>query len=1141
MFSYLRPHRRIASTPSSPNPEVPIFEPSARPVDHGHPPRLQGVKYEDELSPISSPPLLPSIARVSSAGYGNTFENLSFNGKINAHGHDPRGQSWDAKVNNGQKGASEFGNSQKSPTYASNQRPDSAGNAGPGSTRNTGFDHSRSQSNANYDTGTKKFLGQMTSDRDIKPTGRRHGGVRMPSPPLETPHSQSSKGRLKMLNPMALLARRRASQAIPQLTPESLTTNFSSNDNFDPRIKGTVVHDFSAPRGPRRNVSYNDVGAADGTRPFQRSPYADSTTNDKAGNHTPVFTENFEEEQYPAAGPHVRKANDLSDLTAPKPMYAREIQRPVDHDSMSKGMDELQAGDLKRLSAQKSPSDFELSVPPKAEIPAPVESKRISIYPVSTPPKAYPSARKCGRARNVSDVSAKDVPKHMKSTSSRFSFDMIGAAEQERLLEDRHRQKALEKKNDPEHDDQQIYDEDDDFNYDDMMDDDGLEERIPGVNADYDEGDIFEGFSGGEEEIPGINTTTLEEIEEAEEQQDIEKSASIEDEVQPGLLDGNVAGFTFQPHVPSPMSPYTPGAETTPRDSNGQVIGFAMTKYSPYLMSDPPDSVFTPISPDGKIPPSDNQLPEVQAIPESNLQGLGIGTETPNKLRNELIQQKTFKSTSFSQISGFDDDDLYFDDGMIGLEGDGDDLYFDDGIIDLEGDRGVGAGGFDESVFDNNDTDQYGRPIKDQFMATQTSNAFATNSTGLLKEVKEDTLSPLFLRTNRLAGDLAPQPSCSDNRVSATAPDQLTSQGLTQDKLAAYQASLAAAAFSAAASGKFRRDSTQSLFHLDSDREENQPGLVADSGHTSSHYEQLSPSYDDDFDYDDALEDDEFIAAANAEALANDQDGFYGQEFGFYSQPAASSAEYINGGYFGPRGMDGMIRSQSGRVASREPNLTPITERSEYSNRNSFMSASHLHAPPGSSPMVSPGLAQLMIAQDYERASDMSLEALLKLRSRAWGGSQASVKSLGSNGNGNGNGNGSPKSVEGSGSPVAGGPLMQPPWGQRRKGSAFSLVNEEVESDAANLNTNKSSPEVGHNNMETRDSSSRNEHEGEAEKSRRPSYTKQHKSTASAESISYFKEDDPVNGERWVLERRRTADSGEVEVLGREVLQGGAI
>jgi hypothetical protein len=52
---------------------------------------------------------------------------------------------------------------------------------------------------------------------------------------------------------------------------------------------------------------------------------------------------------------------------------------------------------------------------------------------------------------------------------------------------------------------------------------------------------------------------------------------------------------------------------------------------------------------------------------------------------------------------------------------------------------------------------------------------------------------------------------------------------------------------------------------------------------------------------------------------------------------------------------------------------------------------------------------------------------------------------------------------------------------------------------------------------------------------------RKHRYTGSAESISYLKEDDPVTGGRWILERRRTAESGEVEFLGREIVSGGRI
>jgi hypothetical protein len=49
-----------------------------------------------------------------------------------------------------------------------------------------------------------------------------------------------------------------------------------------------------------------------------------------------------------------------------------------------------------------------------------------------------------------------------------------------------------------------------------------------------------------------------------------------------------------------------------------------------------------------------------------------------------------------------------------------------------------------------------------------------------------------------------------------------------------------------------------------------------------------------------------------------------------------------------------------------------------------------------------------------------------------------------------------------------------------------------------------------------------------------------HRHSGSADSISYQKDED-AGGSKWVLERRRTGESGEVEVLGREVVDGGRI
>ncbi len=140
-------------------------------------------------------------------------------------------------------------------------------------------------------------------------------------------------------------------------------------------------------------------------------------------------------------------------------------------------------------------------------------------------------------------------------------------------------------------------------------------------------------------------------------------------------------------------------------------------------------------------------------------------------------------------------------------------------------------------------------------------------------------------------------------------------------------------------------------------------------------------------------EDDSIIALANAEALACDSDGFYGQEFGFYAHPGrAEAGEYTNGGYFGQGFHDDLNRSHSGNATFQEPNLTPITERSEYSTRNSFI------VPPlsGSVPMQcaqSPGLMELASMLDPLNEDYLSLAKLQKLRKEAWGGSTTSLQS----------------------------------------------------------------------------------------------------------------------------------------------------
>ncbi|CZS96277.1 uncharacterized protein RCO7_04967 [Rhynchosporium graminicola] len=1159
MFAKLLPHhRRISSNPTSPADQP--LEPPPSHADHAHPARHHDANFQESTN--RSPPLsLQPLAHMKSP------EGTFVSPRRSVFGGDPRAQKVDAAMDT--RGRDTYGFSvQGRLPYAGSQQPDSAGNSSAGSY--TSPQYLRSQSGMNLETSRSRP--QETSPSFVtspellgqngQHTKKLSSSFSSSTPNLVEPtQPRPGRARLNLLNPMSLLARRRTSQAVEKLAPQSLVSNRTGkifNETFDPRIRGTVVHDFSAPRAPpKSNLSGSDVrteGISAKNLKYQRSPNRDSADESvispwSGGNHTPVFTEDFEEEQYPNAGPHVRKASDVTDLPLPQPPYAKGMQKSAEPNSTSKGNDgaQKQDQDSGRISSRKPIPDIPRMpdhpppVPPKSDVPVHVATQRISIDASATPPKA--ASFKKGRSRNVSDVSAKDaaIPKHMKSTSSRFSFDMIGAAKQERLLEDRHRQKALEKEaeqNEEGSEDNRFEDEfDNDYDYNDMDDDDGLEERIPGVNTDLDGDDYLD--EDLEERIPGFDEE--------------EEPYQLEDP------DETLGAFKFQQaSLAIPLSPTSPGMVSTPRDAAGEVIGFAMTKDSPW----------GPQGLDANILPTSPIAPDVPHAAE--MQGLGIqladksqhvssGSMASNLSENTASQHLVSMTSNlplntveeFPRPAALDDDDLYFDDGMIGSPDEAD-------VVE-----------FDESIFDHIDTDQYGRPLKSlsslptlcspPMLTADPSPSFNKASDG--SRMSTD-LTDVTVSSNLPNGGLAPQPSMSGQRQTSMGPPPIPQQGLTIDKLAAYQQALAAAAFTAAANGKFRRDS----INPSDQGEDIQPGLVADSSHTS-HYEPFSPAYDapeDDFDYDDVLQDDDIIACANAEALANDDDGFYGQEFGFYSAHANNETEF--GGYFGPRGSSGIARGPSNRVVSREPNLTPITERSEYSNRNSFMSLA-LH---GSNNVVSPGLAQLtnMLRSPMDYGSpmdydgDMSYDSLLKLRRGAWGGSQASLHS--SNG-------GSPKSAANmdDGSPVGG----VPPWANggainvplgnqnqnhgyaqqasgpshRRRNSAFSLQSEgasAASSPPASPTLTMSFPPLDGIQERPRDEDGcDHEHNHERQQAERKEDLvkeggKKHRYKNSAESISYTKDEDSSGSPRWILERRRTGEDGEVE-CERELVRGG--
>lgn len=822
-------------------------------------------------------------------------------------------------------------------------------------------------------------------------TGKRPTGARFTSEPPALAGTQTateiqkSKERISLWKkPVSgLLMRRKASQNAPDLRPLPLPQK-SSESTFDPRIKGTRVHDFSAPRQrvvPTRKPTV--PGAEVWTGWESREGYSQAQAQAPA-----PTTAQSNITDLPLRTQTGKSGGSSSTKTAgPSPDVATQ-QSP----ELSKEPSQKTTHQADRVSLENKPLP-EQPPPPPPSIKDNASTRSLSnksrtLSVASSMKRTNPSTR-TNRSRHISlsEGSIRDsLPKHMKSTSSRFSFDMIGAARAEKLLEERHRQKELEKKaNDPgptRRDSRFDEFDEDGFDYDAAMDDDGLEERIPGVNADFDDDDVFFEEAPFEEDIPMLG------------------EVEVIDEEDPDNDQENFAGFVFARSNPqsSLVSPATPGMALTPRDANGRPIGHAITK-------DGTPNILSALSP----ALTESEQSEEQREQDSNPEGLGIhGLSAPPK--------SAYDPTVFQERRN-----MRSDDPLSGsTAGHDNELYFDRGLqeeLQMAADE-IQASTIDESIFDIDDTDQFGRPIPGAFAQAMRAvqeqeqkkrESDIASQSGMSASTAHTSVSVLQSST-LLTGKLDGIESSARESPPATSPSQST-----EDKVAAYLQQALAKAAASDLDSRWNDAPEPSPapgepdVTITSPTTGSQPSSVGVMDDPSSHLyddDGFGRGFDDGYDDDDDYGAD-FIAEANAEALAYDSEGFYGQEFGFYSapiqQPHHSStpstgsngslgSDTFYGGYFGPSG--GLIRSASGHV-TREPNLTPITERSEYSNRNSIMSLGLPSAAlpsaglDGRNAMQSPGLSALMGLDD----GDFSLSGLYRLRNKAFGGSQISLSS----------------------------------------------------------------------------------------------------------------------------------------------------
>ena len=878
---------------------------------------------------------------------------------------------------------------------------------------------------------------------------------------------RSNKPMLTRLNPMSLLARRRSSQPASEMEQDPYRRNLMLGnnlpDNYDPRIRGSKVHDFSEPRtrqlpppldlkspilgrpnrlskSPEESAELSLEGRSDGPSPGHR--------RESERQHTPVFKEHFDDNidtwrfdekdrrNQSTTGILDRLPADIVDKRlAPLPPFAQKFPEAV--------TDPLLLSDPTFAVAppqSSSSSSFSEELSPVLESP-PDSPLR------NSPPASPPEDRiKTSSVTQSGGSPHRSLSKHFQSNPSRFSFDMsgVGSAVQEKLLEDKHRQKNVQKARMSRASFVSAAATDDGFEYDDVDFDNDLEEEVPGVNVDEDS------FT----KAKLIANSTLE-PDDNEDDEDDDDNTKV--------------------HTKSGMMRDLPSTSTTA----GQLYTHSNINLGDHALG-------------------------AFGVPQSN-------------------------SLAQPQPAEAEEDDLYFDDGVI------------EDVDLVEGQK------FDESVFDDEHNKVFGRPLRD----LEPERPLAEPEAESGEDSSEQSTRPISLESSLAAGQnqaattdtsrtsVQPADKTIAARRGSALKQDLTITGFDQnpttatDNLAAYHDALALAAQKAAQEGRFERKVS-----IDAS------GVSATANNASNHVsfddqlpirgmDGLGPPGDGGLD-DYEQEEDDFVAAANAEALENDDEGYYGREFGFYARANGSAeAEFVNGGYFGPASMADIKRSHSGRVNGQEPSLTPITERSEWSQRNSMISLA-IHSGHGSfQPAVqTPGLAQIADSlRDEEDVTDnMTLSELMKLRKSAWGGSSNSLHS-----NGGSLKSASPPILDSSISMppparpapppplplqpskpsdvqthgLAMSPLFSPPLSAGSDSSAIPASSPIRRSHAIKAGFGPTSPVRGH---------SRN--------------------SSGADSVTYVKERDE-DGSRWVMERRRTGEGGQMELLGREVVEGG--
>ncbi|KAI5362160.1 hypothetical protein Slin15195_G058120 [Septoria linicola] len=587
---------------------------------------------------------------------------------------------------------------------------------------------------------------------------------------------------------------------------------------------------------------------------------------------------------------------------------------------------------------------------------------------------------------------------------------------------------------------------------------------------------------------------------------------------------------------------------------------------------------------------------------------------------NHFPAKTSPKTGTHGKRAAYDDsqDDMYFDDGNFGVDfgeaiptaGGFDENAFDDDSFLYRPNAAVNAPhgyGHRQQRSDlSYETIGSDGPYP-SFAVPNASKALARNSQMMLEDLPvQAPVDPKYIPQRNPSED-ARRLGLSDKAPPAPVSDHEPEAFIhMQDSLQKYHAALAEAANRAASEGRFvRQPSSASTIASTAQKPESAvPQLAVDtrSGRDDlSMYSQHedggdnSMSYDNenrglnrndfqasqlsdavgyspskmtfDFGFDqptisdmDDYDDDDLVAAANAEVLASDDEGFYGQEFDFYGRPRAGSNDLqaMNGGYWGPDGDDGLQRNKS----LREPNLTPITERSEFSTRNSFVAGMPGFGLPAANGFGShsPALSRMPITPLMEN-DITSFDELRRLRAQAFGGSNRSEKSSSNRSSQQSFGMLSPTIDTNVGGGASHGQYgsspMQYGYSNGSSGSSNQSSAKPLPMDAgfhfhdspqSATSSNGNSFALDIDSTPKRNTNSFTEPVTAKKAPPRMMSPTSPKSSHSrngsgADSINYVQEPDPEGSgrPRWVLERRRTSEQGQIELVGRELVQGGWI